>query len=180
MDIFLGYSGVAIAFSIMMFVLLMIFIKANNISWKLKFVLIPLVMWYSVALYHTPQNFMGWPAEKWSIQNEVIIIGYHINEEKAIYFWVVDYNIKNVRAIIDPRTAFYPYIDDTPRAYMVVYDSDLHKKLLTARAKMLALGRGGMSMRMDRLKGMSKFDSTIPLFKIFDPAEVLIKAEAEE
>ena len=179
MDIFLGYAGVAIAFSIMMFVLLMIFIKTNNISWKLKFVLIPLIMWYSVALYHTPANFMGWPAEKWSIQNEVIILSTYTDEDKAIYFWVVDYNIKNVRVLIDPRQAFYPYIDDTPRAYKIVYDSDIHKELIAAKRKMMALGRGNMIMNMGQLDGMSRFNNSMPLFKIFDPAEVLRKTDNE-
>jgi hypothetical protein len=176
MDIFLGYAGVAIAFVIMMFVLLMIMIKANNISWKLKFVLIPFVMWYSVALYHVPQNFMGWPTEKWSIQNEVIILDYYIEEEKAIYFWVVDYNIKNMRALVDPRQAFYPFIDGTPRAYKIVYDSKTHKELVAAKRKLMALGRGSMRMNLDKLDGMSRFDGNTPLFKLFDPAEFLRKA----
>ena len=180
MDIFLGYAGVALAFVIMMFVLLMIMIKANNINWKLKFVLIPFVIWFSVALYHVPSNFMGWPAEKWSIQNEVIILSYHIEEKKAIYFWVIDYNIKNVRALIDPRTAFFPYIDDTPRAYKIVYNSELHKQLEETRARLARLGRGTLKMNMERLNGMNVFDVNTPLFKIFDPAEALRKIEAEQ
>lgn len=179
MDIFLGYAGVAIAFIVMMFVLMMIFIKANNINWKLKFVLIPFVIWYSIALYHVPQNFMGWPAEKWSIQNEVIIISYYIEEKKAIYFWVVDYNIKNVRSLVDPRQAFYPFIDDTPRVYKITYGSGIHEDLLEARRKMEQLGRGSMSVHMDRLAGMNKFDSNNPMFKIFDPAEALKKVTVE-
>jgi hypothetical protein len=179
MDIFLGYAGVAIAFVIMMFVLLMIMIKANNISWKLKFVLIPFVMWYSVALYHVPQNFMGWPTEKWSIQNEVIVLDYYIEEKKAIYFWVVDYNIKNMRALVDPRQAFYPFIDSTPRAYKIVYDSETHKELVEAKRKLMALGRGGMRMNLDKLDGMSRFDGNTPLFKLFDPAEFLKKSTEE-
>jgi hypothetical protein len=179
MDIFLGYAGVAIAFVIMMFVLLMIMIKANNISWKLKFVLIPFVMWYSVALYHVPQNFMGWPTEKWSIQNEVIVLDYYIEEKKAIYFWVVDYNIKNMRALVDPRQAFYPFIDSTPRAYKIVYDSETHKELVEAKRKLMALGRGSMRMNLDKLDGMSRFDGNTPLFKLFDPAEFLKKSTEE-
>jgi len=152
MDIFLGYAGVAVAFTIMMSILLMIFIRANNISWKLKFVLIPFVLWFSVALYHVPSNFMGWPTEKWSIQNEVIILEYHIVEDKAIYFWVIDYNIKNIRSIADPRTAFTPYIDDTPRAYKVAYNSEIHKQLEENRARLARLGRGTLKMNMETLR----------------------------
>ena len=179
MDIFLGYAGIAIAFAIMMFILLIVFIKANNISWKLKFVLIPFVMWYSVALYHVPGNFMGWPTEKWSVQNEVIILYTHVQEGKAIYFWVIDYNIENVRHLIDPRQAFFPYVDDTPRAYKIEYDSELHKRLLAAKKRLQELGRGAMLMRLEMLSGMSAFDGNVPLFKLFDPAEVLKKAEDE-
>lgn len=177
MDIFLGYTGVALAFAIIMFVLLMIFIKANNISWKLKFVLIPFVMWYSVALYYVPQNFMGWPADKWSVQNEVIVLNFHIQEKKAIYFLVVDYNFKNLRMMIDPRTLHTPYVDDTPRLYKISYGSELHKRLLEAKRKLQKLGRGGMLMDMDKLAGMSTFNSNTPLFKIFDPADALKKLD---
>jgi hypothetical protein len=180
MDIFLGYAGVAVAFGIMMFVLMMIFIRANNISWKLKLVLIPFIMWYSVALYHIPQNFMGWPAEKWSIQNEVIILSFYIVEKEAFYFTVVDYNFKNLRKMYDARTIHTPYIDDTPRLYKVTYNSDLHKNLLDAKRRLSELGRGGMTMNMDMLPGMSRFDGNSPLFKIFDPADALRKIEEEQ
>jgi len=179
MDIFMGYAGVAIAFIIMMFVLLMIFIKANNISWKLKFVLVPLVIWYSVALYHVPPNFMGWPAEKWQIQNEVIILNVHVVEKDAFYFTVVDYNIENIRRIIDPRTFHMPHIDATPRLYVVKYNSKLHEALVEARRRLATLGRGSLTMRRDRLEGFSKFDGKKPLFKLLDPADVLRKDPEE-
>ena len=178
MDIFLGYAGVAVAFVIMMSVLLMIMIKSKDISWKLKLVLVPFVIWYSVALYHVPSNFMGWPTETWSIQNEVIILDWHVEEKKAIYFWVVDYNIKNVRALIDPRHAFFPFIDDTPRAYKIVYNSDLHKRLVAQHRKMKQMRRGSMTMHLEKLQGFQQFDAN-EVFKIFDPAEVLKKNPEE-
>ena len=175
MDIFIGYAGLVIAWVIMMSILLMIFIKADNISWKLKFITIPLVLWFSVALYNIPGNFMGWPTEKWAVQNEVIILSVKVDEGKAIYFWVVDYNIQNVRVLIDPRNAIMPYIDDTPRAYKVKYNSKVHEALVEARRRLATLGRGALTMRRDRLEGFSKFDGKKPLFELLDPADVLRK-----
>ena len=179
MDLFIGYAGIALTFVIMMTILLMILIKANNISWKLKLLVIPMVLWYSVALYHVPGNFMGWPTEKWQVQNQVIVLDYKIDEEEAIYFWVVDYNLKNVRFFADPRNTYYPFVDDTPRAYKIVYNSELHKQLVEARNKRKRLGRGSMMMRMDRLQGLSTFGEDNEVFDIFDPAQVLRKAETQ-
>jgi len=180
MDLFVGYAGVALTFVIMMSVFMLILIKSNDINWKLKAVLIPFVLWFSVALYHVPQNFMGWPTEKWSIQHQVIILKTHVVEDDSIYFWVIDYNLDTVRTLVDPRHTFWPTTAAIPRGYRVKYNSDLHERLVAARKKMKRQGRGSMMMSMDRLQSLSAFNRNEPLFELFDPAEVLRKADTDQ
>ena len=180
MDLFVGYAGIALTFVIMMSVLLLILIKSNDINWKLKAILIPFVIWFSVALYHVPQNFMGWPTEKWSIQHQVIILKTHVVEDDSIYFWVIDYNLDTVRSLADPRDAFWPTTAAIPRAYRVKYSSKLYEELVKAKRKLQQQGRGSMMTSMDRLQSLSTFNKNEPLFELFDPAEVLRKADTEQ
>lgn len=176
MDLFVGYAGLAVAFVIMMSILLAIFIKATNISWKIKFTVIPLVLWYSIALYNVPGNFMGWPTEKITGLNEVFILAYRIEENKAIYFWIIDYDTGNSRVIIDPSGAFTPYIEGTPRLIKIKYNSKIHDALLEALKKQQAGdGRFGLAMNLNKLRSFLALGDKEPLFELIDPEELLDK-----
>jgi hypothetical protein len=138
---------------------------------------IPAVLWYAVALYYVPPNFMGWPTKKWTVNNHDVIVRHiEVREGKAIYFVIIDYNMKNVRKMLSPGNAFFPYIDDTPRLYEVPYNSKVHKAILDMQMKIAKRGRGILKMDMDAMAGISKF-SMEKVFKLVDPMELLKKDE---
>lgn len=174
MDIFVGYTGLAISFVIFAAILLWIFIKADNIGFKKKLLTVPLVLAYSIILYYIPVNFMGYASDDMEDVGMVIVLKTYVIEDDALYFLVIDYNKANVML-------FFPRPVDSgkptaPRLYKVVYNSDLHRKLLDAQARLKTQGRGGMLLDTEMLRGFSDVGllGKDP-FSLFDPAEILKK-----
>jgi hypothetical protein len=178
-DILVGYGGLAISFVIFAVIFLLILIKANNISFKLKFLMVPLVLAYSIVLYSTVQNFLGYPTEKAGYLKEVIVLSFHVDEGDAIYFWVIKYNKENVvdRFFPTPPEA----IDsDAPVYVKIKYNSKLHKQLMEAIAKAEASKRDArIKMDMNKLRGLQSLRSNESPFDLFDPLDVMRKGPEE-
>lgn len=170
---FYGFVGLALTYVLLVTLLLWIFTKANVSEWK-KFMLIPLTLWYSFALYYTPLGFMGYPVSK-DLPDKAIVISVKIvepsNDHKGgMYFWMIDVNkIKSLPA--DPRKAFIILDQQEPRAYKIPYDRDLHKDLVKKKKKSQEEGgvlrwskqkqRGSGTEKERHIKG--KFQVTNPL-----------------
>jgi len=131
-----GYIGLAIAF-IMITAVLLFFLISSQIHVLIKVVIIPIVLWYGLALFFTPDNLRGWPTDQ-PIPNDSRVISLLINEPSvnskgAIYLWVIDQEFKKV--ILDPRNAFRYHTSNTPRVYKLPYSKELHKRLIEALQK---------------------------------------------
>jgi hypothetical protein len=180
-DIFMGYAGLTVGFVLLSILLLFIFIRSNVNSW-IKVVLTAVVMFYSVGLYFAPANFMGWPASDISGIGQVIILGVHFdepisdNDKGYIYLWVMDYNMENVRSLINPRWVHMPYVKGSPRLFVIDYQGDQHKQLLDNMAKAKMTG-GGVIGDLDKLRGVNNLGEPNEIFKLFNPKDLLIKVE---
>jgi len=180
-DIFMGYAGLTIAFVLLSTLMLFIFIRSNVNFW-IKIVLTAVIMFYSVTLYFAPGNFMGWPASDVSGIGQVIILGVHIDEpfseddDGYIYLWVMDYNMKNVRSMVNPRFTHMPYVEGSPRLFVIEYNGAYHKQLIESMRKAKAFG-GGVIGELDKLAGIGNLGKKNEIFKIFDPKTVLRKIE---
>lgn len=177
-DLFVGYTGLAISFVMFAFIILVIFIRANNISWKSKFVTIPLVLLYSIVLYYTPGQFMGYASGDVEDVGQVIVLHYFVVEDDAIYFMVLDYNKENISMLL-PRP-----VDATkgrsPRLYKIKYNSEIHKALLKAWAQQKkSKGRLGILADFNKLHGIAMLNPGEKAFEMFDPAKVLRKTEEQ-
>lgn len=131
-----GYIGIAIAFIIITAVLLF-FLISSKIHVLIKVVIIPVVLWYGLALFFTPDNLRGWPTDQ-PIPDDSRIISLIINEPTvnssgAIYLWVIDKKFKET--ILDPRNVFCYHTNNTPRVYRLPYSKELHKRLIEVLQK---------------------------------------------
>jgi hypothetical protein len=134
-----GFTGLVLTYVILTTLLLWMFKKSDIAKWK-KLLIIPLTLWWSIALYFTPLGFMGYPVSK-DIPDESIVISYKITEpneknDGGMYFWVIDVNkIKPLPT--DPRKAFTILNRQEPRAYKLPYDRDLHKDISKKKRKQI-------------------------------------------
>jgi len=178
-DIFSGCVGLALTFVVLIAVMLLILIKANNVSFKLKVILIPLVIWYSTILYNVPYSFLGWPNDRLPSQHEVLVLGATVNQDKSIFIWVVDHNLKNAMSL-DPRMAGSLNIDGVPRAYVIPYNSELHHEIIKLQELIRQQGKGVIKVDINKLRGFKVLVGEEPTFEVFDPAkELLLKNENE-
>lgn len=178
MDILVGYAGLAISFVMFAIILLLVFIKANNISWKTKLVTIPVVLAYSILLYYTPGQFMGYASDNIEGVGQVIVLEYHVVESEALYFLVIDYNKQNINAMIPRPTDATK--STAPRLYKIIYNSEAHKQIIEAwDARKKSKNRLAVTVNLDRLKGIELLTPAQKPFKLFDPAEML-KKEPDE
>ena len=136
-----GISGVTI-----LYVLLMILLSWSIIGikgrWITKGLFMAIAIWFSVTLYYSFQNFMGWPTEETISTKYSQLIWFQIKEPSkvtnhpgAIYLWVREMSTTeklqglSLNQISDPMT-WFTYPDETsPRAYKIPYTKKTHKKL---------------------------------------------------
>ena len=139
-----GISGVTI-----LYVLLMVLLSWSIIGikgrWITKGLFMAIAIWFSVTLYYSFQNFMGWPTEETISTKYSQLIWFQIREPSkvsdhpgAIYLWVREMSTTeklqglSLNQISDPMT-WFTYPDETaPRAYKIPYTKKTHKKLREA------------------------------------------------
>jgi hypothetical protein len=143
MDMWSGIASLTVAFVLIVGVLIWLFIESKNKMW-IKVLLIPLCVWYGLALYFTPQNLMGWPTptEFDNLPDNSIVVGIRVvetnNKSKgAIYFWMIQLENKEVEKLnkLHPAVAFNQIMRMRPRAYEVPYTRELHKRIAEAQRK---------------------------------------------
>jgi hypothetical protein len=166
MDMWSGYIGLSIAFVIISAIVLWFSIRTPG-QIIIKAILIPATVWYSLALYYTVPNLMGWPISQ-SLPDNSQVLAIRIqepnpkhNDSGAIYFWV---NIKpnsksgeqTLKAQLNPKSVFSYNSKSQPRAYQLPYSRKLHKAIVEAQRK--AEGVPGAQLRTK--KGESKREAT--------------------
>ena len=139
-----GISGITI-----LYVLLMILLSWSIIGikgrWITKGLIIAIAIWFSVTLYYSFHNFMGWPSEETISTQYSQLIWFQIKEPSkvsnhpgAIYLWVREIPDSEkiegltLKQLSNPMV-WFTYPDETvPRAYKIPYTKKAHRKLREA------------------------------------------------
>ena len=139
-----GISGITI-----LYVLLMILLSWSIIGikgrWITKGLIIAIAIWFSVTLYYSFHNFMGWPTEETINTQYSQLIWFQIKEPSkvsnhpgAIYLWVREIPDSEkiegltLKQLSNPMV-WFTYPDETvPRAYKIPYTKKAHRKLREA------------------------------------------------
>jgi len=160
MEVWSGYIGLSIAFVIIAAIVLWFSIRTPG-KIIIKAILIPATVWYSLVLYYSVPNLMGWPISR-SIPGNSQVLAIHIkepdpkhNDPGAIYFWV---NIKpsskspgkSPGAWFNPKNVFTYASKTHPRAYQLPYSRKMHKAIVEAQRK--AQGIKGAQIRTKKGK----------------------------
>jgi len=155
MDILASYSGLSLAFAIIS-ALFLYFIIGSNMKVVVKAVIIPIVIWFTLVLYFTPQKLMGWPTPAEPPDGSVIILPI-IKEpsggSKGFIDMLVIVRNESKQSLIDQldaKNVFSYRADNTPRLYRLPYDRNMHKDLLEAQK---AIKKRGGFMTYSRHKG---------------------------
>lgn len=185
MSLCLGYLWLGIAFAILASILLWNGLRLR--SFKVNLAMIPLVIWYSVALFYVPSHLMGWPSNN-KIPEKFLVINSMVQEPEkdrkgGIYIWGLEWDGKKpVRNLIDPKGTFI-YIPETitPRAFRVDYSQGLQKRLNERREEVKKVP-GGIIMIERIKKDTEKEDDTKVAgqksdlrLTILNPAQTLTK-----
>ena len=185
-----GISGVTI-----LYVLLMVLLSWSIIGikgrWITKGLIIAIAIWFSVTLYYSFHNFMGWPTEETISTQYSQLIWFQIKEPSkvsnhpgAIYLWVREISTSekieglSLKQLSDPMV-WFTYPDETvPRAYKIPYTKEAHKKLREAAEGRKTGVRTYVEvekkkLRPDRL-GQQKVEDIIK-FKLISPQDIIPK-----
>ncbi len=137
MSIIAGYFSIAFAFVLLASMFLWFFIKGNA-HILLKLIVIPVLIWYTLALYYAPNNLMGWPTPEEPPNVARVINGIvkkPVNGQGgALYLWMIsldkeiDYK-KKLSDLVNPKNVFDYNSKNVPRAYRLPYDKDLDRQL---------------------------------------------------
>ena len=139
-----GISGITILYVLLMVSLTWTIIGING-RWVTKGLFMAIAIWFSVTLYYTFQNFMGWPSEESISTEHSQLIWFQIKEPSkvtnhpgAIYLWVRELpdseKLKglSLTQLANPMV-WFTYPDETiPRAYKIPYTKKRHKELREA------------------------------------------------
>ena len=114
MDVWSGHIGLSIAFVIISAIVLWFSIRTPG-QIIIKAILIPVTIWYGLALYYSVPNLMGWPVSQSIPENSQVLAirikepDPNLNDPGAIYFWVnIEPGLKSpeqtLAAVINPKT----------------------------------------------------------------------------
>ncbi len=139
-----GISGITI-----LYVLLMVLLSWSIIGikgrWITKGLFMAVAIWFSVTLYYSFHNFMGWPTEETISTQYSQLIWFQIKEPSkvtnhpgAIYLWVRELSSKEkpegltLNQLSNPMTWFTYPDESVPRAYKIPYSKKKHRELRKA------------------------------------------------
>jgi len=183
MDILTAYAGLSIAFVIITS-LFLYFIIGSKAPLLVKAVLIPIVIWFTLALYFTPEKLMGWPTPAEPPDKSIIllpIIKEPAGDSKGFIDLLVIVREESKKSLIEqlkPGNVFSYNSKNTERIYRLPYDKELHKAIVEARKNAKKIG-GFMvfSRKKSRIgkkgnKSKPKDDFTV---KVINPRTILKK-----
>ena len=160
--------------------------------WIIKGSFMAIAIWFSVTLYYSFHNFMGWPTEETINTQYSQLIWFQIKEPSkvsnhpgAIYLWVREISPTEklegltLSQVSDPMT-WFTYPDETvPRAYKIPYTREKHKKLRKAAEGRKSGVRTYVEMKKKKKQsgerdGNQEVDDRIR-FRLVNPHDILPK-----
>ena len=185
-----GISGVTI-----LYVLLMVLLSWNIIGtkgrWITKGLFMAIAIWFSVTLYYSFHNFMGWPSEETISTKYSQLIWFQIKEPSkvsnhpgAIYLWVREIPESEkvegftLRQLSDPMVWFTYPDESVPRAYKIPYTKKAHRKLREGAEGRKTGIRTYVEVDKNKLlnagQGQQKVEDMIK-FKLIRPQDIIPK-----
>ena len=184
-----GISGVTI-----LYVLLMILLSWSIIGikgrWITKSLFMAVAIWFSVTLYYSFQNFMGWPTEETISTQYSQLIWFQIREPSkvsdhpgAIYLWVREIpKLEKIegftlKQLSDPMVWFTYPDEGVPRAYKIPYTKEAHKKLregAEGRKTGIRTYVEVKKKKLDQAQGYQEVEDMIT-FKLIKPQNIIPK-----
>ena len=144
LDILGGISGITILYVLLMILLSWIIIGIKG-RWITKGLIMAVAIWFSVTLYHSFHNFMGWPSEESMTTKYSELIWFQIKEPSkitnypgAIFLWVREMPKSEktegltLRQLTNPMVWFTYPDESAPRAYEIPYSKEKHRELRKA------------------------------------------------
>ena len=144
LDILGGISGITILYVLLMILLSWIIIGIKG-RWITKGLIMAVAIWFSVTLYHSFHNFMGWPSEESMTTKYSELIWFQIKEPSkitnypgAIFLWVREMTKSEktegltLRQLTNPMVWFTYPDESAPRAYKIPYSKEKHRELRKA------------------------------------------------
>ena len=144
LDIIGGISGITILYVLLMILLSWIIIGIKG-RWITKGLIMAGAIWFSVTLYHSFHNFMGWPSEESMTTKYSELIWFQIKEPSkitnypgAIFLWVREMPKSEktegltLRQLTNPMVWFTYPDESAPRAYKIPYSKEKHRELRKA------------------------------------------------
>ena len=144
LDILGGISGITILYVLLMILLSWIIIGIKG-RWITKGLIMAVAIWFSVTLYHSFHNFMGWPSEESMTTKYSELIWFQIKEPSkitnypgAIFLWVREMPKSEktegltLRQLTNPMVWFTYPDESAPRAYKIPYSKEKHRELRKA------------------------------------------------
>ena len=144
LDILGGISGVTILYVLLMILLSWTIIGIKG-RWITKGFIMAIAIWFSVTLYHSFHNFMGWPSEETIATKYSELIWFQIKEPSkitnypgAIFLWVREIPKSEktegltLRQLTNPMVWFTYPDESAPRAYKIPYSKEKHRELRKA------------------------------------------------
>ena len=139
-----GISGITILYVLLMILLSWIIIGIKG-RWITKGLIMAVAIWFSVTLYHSFHNFMGWPSEETMATKYSELIWFQIKEPSkitnypgAIFLWIREMPKSEktkgltIKQLIDPMIWFTYQDESAPRAYKIPYSKEKHRELRKA------------------------------------------------
>ena len=139
-----GISGLTILYVLIMILLSWTIIGIKG-RWISKALFMAIAIWFSITLYHSFHNFMGWPTEETISTQYSQLIWFQIKEPSkvtnhpgAIYLWVRELSSKEkpegltLKQMSNPMTWFTYPDESVPRAYKIPYSKKKIFKIYVA------------------------------------------------
>jgi hypothetical protein len=185
-----GISGITI-----LYVLLMVLLSWSIIGikgrWITKGLFMAVAIWFSVTLYYSFHNFMGWPTEETISTQYSQLIWFQIKEPSkvtnhpgAIYLWVRELSSKEepegltLNQLSNPMTWFTYPDESVPRAYKIPYSKKKHRELRKAAEGRKTGVRTYVEVKKKKKRsgrpGQQEVDDEIR-FKLINPKDILPK-----
>ena len=185
-----GISGVTI-----LYVLLMVLLSWSIIGikgrWITKGLFMAVAIWFSVTLYYSFQNFMGWPTEETINTKYSQLIWFQIKEPSkvsnhpgAIYLWVREMSTTeklqglSLSQLTNPMVWFTYPDESAPRAYKIPYSKKKHRELREAAEGRKKGVRTYVEIKKKKLKpgepGHQEIDDDIK-FRLVKPQDIIPK-----
>ena len=185
-----GISGITI-----LYVLLMVLLSWSIIGikghWITKGLFMAITIWFSITLYHSFHNFMGWPTEETISTKYSQLIWFQIKEPSkitnhpgAIYLWVRELSSTEklegltLKQLTNPMLWFTYPDESVPRAYKIPYTKKKHKKLREAAEARKTGVRTYVEVKKKKKRSGESGDQEIDdeiRFKLINPKDILPK-----